>query len=604
MGGRYSRVSRLVLRPAAAIAMAWAGLAVAQGQRADAATVPDRPQPQWESAVPGADYDESSGILIEDLTPVQVESLTHLARIWGFLKYHHPRIASGEMRWDYELFDVMRKLLPAEDAHARNRIIGEWLRYIGDPAPCDPCARRPDSPQTKPRLRWLGNSALLGDEIAGYLRTVYRNRYSGDAQHYVSMHPDLSMPLFENEAAYSDLDHPDAGYRLLALFRFWNIIEYWFPYRNLTDELWTDVLQDFIPRFARAETPEQYRMQLWAFAAQVGDGHVNILNAMESRPPRGSCRLPIVTRFVEKKPIVVAYTHAQEGPRSGIEIGDVLLSVGGEPVDELVSGWAPYYPASNEPTRYRDIGRFLPRGPCEPVTVSVDRDGGTVAVSAARISESELVDPVRRTHDLPGETFRFLTDDIAYLKLSSIELKDVTGYIERAAGSKGLIVDLRNYPNEFVVFELGQHLVSEPTSFVRFTGGDISNPGTFVWLDLESHDLILTPEAPHYSGKVVVLVDEVTQSQSEYTTMALRAAPNTIVIGSTTAGADGNVTSIALPGGLQTRISGIGVFYPDGTPTQRVGIVPDVFVTPTIGGLRRGVDEALELAMQVISDTH
>ena len=55
--------------------------------------------------------------------------------------------------------------------------------------------------------------------------------------------------------------------------------------------------------------------------------------------------------------------------------------------------------------------------------------------------------------------------------------------------------------------------------------------------------------------------------------MAFRAAGG-IVLGSTTAGADGNVSNIPLPGGLRTMISGIGVFYPDKGPTQRVGIVP------------------------------
>jgi C-terminal processing protease CtpA/Prc len=41
-------------------------------------------------------------------------------------------------------------------------------------------------------------------------------------------------------------------------------------------------------------------------------------------------------------------------------------------------------------------------------------------------------------------------------------------------------------------------------------------------------------------------------------------------------------------------ISGIGVFYPDGTPTQRIGIIPDLEVRPTIEGIRDGRDEVLE----------
>jgi C-terminal processing protease CtpA/Prc len=66
------------------------------------------------------------------------------------------------------------------------------------------------------------------------------------------------------------------------------------------------------------------------------------------------------------------------------------------------------------------------------------------------------------------------------------------------------------------------------------------------------------------------------------------------VVGSTTAGADGNVSRIPLPGNVEGMISGIGVFYPDGRPTQRIGIVPDLVVRPTVAGIRAGRDEVLE----------
>jgi C-terminal processing protease CtpA/Prc len=83
--------------------------------------------------------------------------------------------------------------------------------------------------------------------------------------------------------------------------------------------------------------------------------------------------------------------------------------------------------------------------------------------------------------------------------------------------------------------------------------------------------------------------------------MAFRAAPKVTVIGSTTAGADGNVSPIYLAGDIRTMISGIGVFYPDGKGTQRVGIVPDMVVEPTIEGIKKGKDEVLEKAIQIIN---
>jgi hypothetical protein len=51
-------------------------------------------------------------------------------------------------------------------------------------------------------------------------------------------------------------------------------------------------------------------------------------------------------------------------------------------------------------------------------------------------------------------------------------------------------------------------------------------------------------------------------------------------------------------------ISGIGVFYPDKKPTQRIGIVPNVEIRPTIEGIRAGRDEALEEALRQILGDH
>jgi len=72
---------------------------------------------------------------------------------------------------------------------------------------------------------------------------------------------------------------------------------------------------------------------------------------------------------------------------------------------------------------------------------------------------------------------------------------------------------------------------------------------------------------------------------------------NSIKIGSTTSGADGNVSTIDLPGNITMYFTGLGTYYPDGTQTQRVGIIPDIEVKPTIEGIRNGIDEVLEFAL-------
>jgi C-terminal processing protease CtpA/Prc len=45
----------------------------------------------------------------------------------------------------------------------------------------------------------------------------------------------------------------------------------------------------------------------------------------------------------------------------------------------------------------------------------------------------------------------------------------------------------------------------------------------------------------------------------------------------------------------------LGIYYPDGKETQRVGIVPDIEVKPTIQGVREGRDELMEKAVELIN---
>src|SRR6476646_5273889 len=364
--------------------------------------------------------------------------------------------------------------------------------------------------------------------------------------------------------------------------------------RDVMGENWDKVLAEFIPRIALAKTKDDYTLQMMALIGRAHDGHANLWGSLNVRPPTGECQFPVTVRFVENQPVIYDYIIPKAAKESGLAVGDVITELDGVPVKKLVEGWKPYYTGSNDTSIMYGIAMFMTRGKCGEASAAILRDGKTLALKPTRVPAPQ--ESLGFTHDLSGETFRLLSKDAAYLKLSSVKAAEATHYIQAASGTKALIIDIRNYPSEFMVFALGQKLVEKETAFVRFTTGDLSNPGAFYWGD----PLSLSPEQPLYTGKVAILVDEVSVSQSEYTTMAFRASPQAIVVGSTTAGADGNTSPFALPGGLQTVISGIGVFYPDKKPTQRIGIIPDVKVEPTIAGIRNGQDEVLEEALRQV----
>jgi len=357
-------------------------------------------------------------------------------------------------------------------------------------------------------------------------------------------------------------------------------------------------LREFVPQVALASDLEQYKLVMLMVVARLNDTHTQLYGAYEIRPPGMAAMVPVDVRWIEDRPVVSGWAKEPEGPETKLQIGDVILAVDGRSGDELMDEWAPYYSASNEPQRRKNLAAALVQGPLGSCTLRVLREGKEIELPVDRMEYRKLNHTRHRWHTLQGEAYRILPSGVAYMALDTIKRDSVTTWIEHAIehDAKGLILDCRSYPGDFPIFQLGNHLVVEPTPFVTFTTADKSNPGAFFWIDY----LQLTPAEPHFSRPLVILVDELSMSSAEYHALAFRAAPQAVVMGSTTSGADGNISRFSLPGKLNTVISGIGVFDANHGPTQRVGIIPDVVVKPTIEGIRARDDEVLQAAVESI----
>jgi C-terminal processing protease CtpA/Prc len=105
---------------------------------------------------------------------------------------------------------------------------------------------------------------------------------------------------------------------------------------------------------------------------------------------------------------------------------------------------------------------------------------------------------------------------------------------------------------------------------------------------------------PRYKGRVVVLINAQAISRAEHLCLQLEAAAHPTFIGSPTRGANGEVTTLLLPGNIHVNFSAMQARHADGRPLQRVGILPDIWAEPTIKGLREGRDEVLERAVEFL----
>ena len=169
--------------------------------------------------------------------------------------------------------------------------------------------------------------------------------------------------------------------------------------------------------------------------------------------------------------------------------------------------------------------------------------------------------------------------------------------MEEFAYTDGLIIDLRQYPSWFIPFELAEYLIPDSTHFVTMSAPTQSKPGVFVDSFWGHSGGITSPYAYFFDRNVVILMNEMTQSQAEYTIMSLRNGPNVTVMGTNSIGANGDVTTLSLLGNISLWFTGLGVYTPQGGQTQRIGLSPDIYVHRTIAGIAEGRDELMKAAI-------
>ncbi|WP_354580858.1 S41 family peptidase [Hymenobacter sp. UYP22] len=444
-----------------------------------------------------------------------------------------------------------------------------------------------------PDLRWIRGSRLFTPALRRQLAFIQANRYQ-DEPYYVGKAP-AGNAVFPHEEAYADQRCPDTALRILALCRFWNMVEYFSPYKDLTKPDWTRVLSDLLPLFVAADTPLRYRHAVLVLAGRLQDGHATLAPDPLLEQEMGTYLVPAAVQFIGQQ--VVVQRVRPDAP-SPLKPGDIITHVKGQPVAELVRQRLPETPGSNRAARLRQIAREMLFSPAPELALAIIRDGQPLRV----VAPSRLIatlPPVPRA--IADSMYRLLTPTIGYIDMAQIRKQKLPRMMQALRQTQGIVVDLRNYPGDFVPHELASYFLAQPTLFAQYSQFDSRFPGRF--LTSEPDTLLPRPGAERpYTGQLVVLVNATTLSLGEFTAMALRATPHCTILGSQTAGADGNRTRIVLPGGLVTGMSGLGVFYPNGRPTQGVGIVPDVVLSPTPAGFRDGRDELRERAVELLAN--
>ena len=536
----------------------------------------------------------------DDLSDPRVPgNLETLCRVWGYAKYHHPVFCDTLCRVDVDsaLFALLPQVVHA-DRVTRNRHLLDWVRSLGDYTP-----NRVDYEQSLAPLElvstvdlaWTRDTILLGCDLSHLLQDL---RYAERGENYY-----LRMGTMENGPGYhylslrNEKSYPtpqmDSGLNLLTLFRLWNVIEYYAPNRSLTLHPWDEVLSTYI-RLVGAETdPVRFSRLYMRLIRDLNDGHAYAPIEMLF----GQRMLPVWPLQAEGR-LFVGYSGD-----SALKRGDEVVAIDGEPISERLELLREYASRSNEASlrqalRYyglctrRDTAEVVRRraGVCDTLRVATVPYG----------SVSPLYDPAQ----LEQPPFRLLADSVGYIYAGTFSREHLAQVVQTLPRTRALIIDLRTYPLKVdgaLIALIGQSLRTESVVVRQALYQTLALPGLFYrqeqWLFEDFGEVAARCTEP-YKGRVILLVDEMTQSNPEFQAMAFQSCPQTLTIGSPTSGANGSIVWIPLPGQM-TSFSGIGALYPDGTQPQTVGVRLDVEVLPTAEGLQAGRDEVLERALEL-----
>jgi carboxyl-terminal processing protease len=287
------------------------------------------------------------------------------------------------------------------------------------------------------------------------------------------------------------------------------------------------------------------------------------------------------------------HINAIKGP---LKFGDRILEVNKISWKDFYKQDSVFIQGSNEKLRKNTSAEYFIRSVDDiPKVLKVIRNDSVIEVlcpfiQASKFSKETVIKYSKDSSSILGENYLYL--DLS--RMDSVEFEKIILKNPRP----NIIIDLRTYP-KCVLDQIADLFAYNRVPFAAYSYPDLSMPGSFSPLRM----MYLEPRRKQGKVKyqnIYLLVNYTTGSMGEFTVMAFQALPNVTTVGDQTAGADGDVSMVILPGNITTFFSGLGIYYPNGGRTQQVGVKIDKPFIATGWGISSGQDEGLYFTLNLL----
>jgi hypothetical protein len=485
--------------------------------------------------------------------------LFYYGQIWGYIKYSD----GSQDNWNNEFLNNISKVINCGTKKEYQQILKSLLEKV------DLNKERKIENYVIPS--WVVNNTYFSDDIRGMIKRLYMYE-KVEVSQFVTQN-NIGKIIFPKQL--NKKTFPDYKERLLGLFDYWSVINLFYVYKEKMDLPWEKVLLKKINRFKNANNEFEYNKEILTLIHYLNDGHAIAHSETIDTKIFGQN----VPNFKMKRIDSSFYCYDKRDPNrnKGLQIGDRIIQVNNVKSEVLFDSIKKLHGYSNLSAICKEVCPYMLATNNDSILIKFERDSLVLAVTLPCLYYKDFKKIERKIRDSIANNYKIKNYrnslgyiDIKYLNEDNINriLKDINDY-------DTIALDLRGYPRSGVFYELVDCFAGSIPNFYSFTYPDINYPGI---IRKRSGFPIDGNNDNPFSGLLILIVDERTQSKGEFLAMALQKSKNSFTIGQQTAGADGNVTFYTFPGGTKTSFSAIGIFYEDMTPTQRVGIKIDKLI--------------------------
>lgn len=561
------------------------------------------------------------------LSPRGLENLTAAAKLLSYVRFFHPSDqVAGVASWDHFAVSLMEAAEPASDAKNLAKRFRAQFESIaptidiwdGPPEKALGSPQETKAPDEFAIWKHVGVGSI-GTTLpqALYQSTVEKvspNDLPGGPQAAfvikslgggVSCRIPIAVPVDEgrtiphgktpeawaSKKGLAKLTGRHRATRFAGVALGWGIFQHFYPYFDAVQTDWNAALPAALTKAATDADEISYLYTLRELIAKLHDGHGSVYNQRLGN----ATFLPLAVEWAGKDLVVVG-VHASA--TENLAIGDVVVSIDGKKIEDCYAEVSKMISAATDGwSRYGSQRALVVNLPTKnPASVVVRKSEGTLkTLSLSRIKEET---PNTATVKRPANGTE-LSPGIVYFNLDGAHTPALEEELSELSKAKAVLFDLRGYPGS-AGYQLMQHLIREPATSARWCIPITRQPDreSVEWNETGRWDL--QPAEPYLGGKIAFLTDGRAISYAESVMGIVEHYKFGEIIGSTTAGTNGNVNPFVLPGGYQVSWTGMRVLKHDGTRHHGVGIAPTIPVVPTAKGVREGRDEVLERAVEAM----